>query len=92
MVVTLSETILDVETDNLSLIAGGENIAEVYDVNYNQLYSLNPTGTNISSVELDGNSIYLGTDSMGILRSEFSDVDDFVQIEIQGPIQNDIFA
>ena len=92
LVVTLSETILDVETDNLSLIAGGENIAEVYDVNYNQLYSLNPTGTNISSVELDGNSIYLGTDSMGILRSEFSDVDDFVQIEIQGPIQNDIFA
>lgn len=92
LAITVSENIIDLATDQVSLIVGALDTAEVYDVNYSLDHLVDPAEVDITSVAIDGSSIYLGTDGKGVLLTQFNDVTSFEEISIPGPERNELFA
>ncbi|WP_139957213.1 type IX secretion system anionic LPS delivery protein PorZ [Flavicella sediminum] len=89
---TASEDIVHFNTDQVHLIVGTENSATIFNSSYNSLHNVDLTSSDINSVYVEGEIIYLGTKEKGLLLTDFTALDTFIEIHPKGPNSNDIFS
>lgn len=90
----LPELPLDSDVIDSRLIFPTTNSVFIYDENIQLITSFQPTAdfdTNITSATLLDNSVYIGTNTLGVLRSQISDNTMYVEIKPSGPSENNIF-
>jgi len=92
---SLSATIIDLKASEDYLVASHLNEAIVFDTAINEivraerLVDLNFT---IHTAYAEGDQIFLGTSTMGILNSQFASPLNYTEIHPSGPSSNDIFS
>jgi hypothetical protein len=91
---TLPSVPLDADVSDSSLIFSTTNTVYVYDENIQLVNSFQSTtdfDTNLTSATLLDGSIYIGTNTLGILSSQISVNSTYLQIIPNGPSDNNVF-
>lgn len=85
---------LDAEVSEANLIYSTPNAVYVYDENIQLVSSFQPTAdfdTSFTSATLLGEFIYIGTTDLGVLQSELSNTNSYVELKPNGPLFNSAF-
>jgi hypothetical protein len=91
---TLPELPLDAEVSDSSLIFSTLNRVYIYDENIQLVNSFQSTedfDTNFTSATLLDGYTYIGTNTLGVLSSQISGTNMYLQIKPNGPSENNIF-
>ena len=90
-----SDTPLDLRAEDENLIVTTQNNVFVYDVDFNLIsqININPLfDTQYSCATIDSNTIYIGTNDFGILKTEITNPAIFQEIHPEGPLLNIPFS
>ncbi len=93
-VFTYSEAPLDMRSVNGSLVVTTQTKSFVYSSNFNILATASTNAdynTQFTSATITERSIFIGTNSFGVLRTELSNPQQFTVIRPDGILRNDIF-
>ena len=85
---------IDADVSNSNLIFSTSNTVYVYDENIQLVNSFQPTtdfNTNFTSATVLNEFIYIGTETLGVLRSQFINSGTFIEIRPNGPSDNNVF-
>lgn len=92
LVITANATLLDIEIESDKLMICTSKQSFVYNTTYQQLYATSSGSNTISSVLLDGDTLFQGSSKQGLLVSNVSAINSFEEIHPVGPKSNDIFS
>ncbi|ULC59889.1 ABC transporter substrate-binding protein [Flaviramulus sp. BrNp1-15] len=90
-----SDTPLDLRTEDESLIVTTQNNVFIYDIDFDLVsqIDIDPLfDTQYSSATIDSNTIYIGTNDFGILKTEITNPAIFQEIHPEGPLLNIPFS
>ncbi|WP_108802812.1 two-component regulator propeller domain-containing protein [Aquimarina sp. Aq107] len=94
-VVTASSNVIDVSIDSDNLIVANTDRASVFDTSFNETTSaISTTGDSflLNTALSFNNTLYLGTDSRGLLQVDFNDLTNKTSISPAGPLSNFTFG
>ncbi len=84
----------DMRSANNSLIVTTQNNVFVYDSDFNTIATATTNAefdTQFTSATITNTSIYIGTNSLGVLQTELSNPQNYMVIRPDGPLRNDTF-
>ncbi len=87
--------IIDVKFTNGFLLVTLADQVFVYDADYNLLANVfvsSMFNSNYTTAIATSDAIYIGTDAFGVLRTTFTNTNDFLEIHPDGPLRNDPFS
>jgi hypothetical protein len=94
VILTLPAVPIDANVSDSNLIYSTTNAVYVYDENIQLVNSYQPTedsDTDFTSSTLVDGSIYIGTNTLGVLSSQLSNTSMYLEILPNGPTDNNIF-
>ena len=86
---------LDIKSSNNNLVVSTKDNVFVYDENFTLLTTANVTtefDTDFTSAVTTNEGIYIGTKGLGVLRSTIDNASNYIEIQPNGPLRNEIFS
>ncbi|NNK82821.1 MAG: ABC transporter substrate-binding protein [Flavobacteriaceae bacterium] len=92
---TYQDRIIDVKEINDKLLIATKSEVYIYDSFFNEIASFfiaEPYDTNFTSVTLNNNDVYIGSEDFGILKPILGGTENFIALYPEGPLRNEPFS
>ena len=90
--ITVAANVIDLNSYGSNIIVSTSKQAFVYNTSFILERSTNSSTHTITSAIVDGTNFWLGTTTLGILKSTYTAPNTFQEIHPQGPVNNSVFS